>query len=1134
LIVVLLITLATIAVWAQTSTSGAITGTVTDPNGRLIANATVTVIRTATNETRTVQSDRNGAYIVPLLPVGQYRVEISAPGFSTFKLSGVEVFVTEKATVDAKLTIGTVAESIEVTGQAEMVQRESATVGGVVEPNTIVNVPLATRNFTQLLALSTGVDAGVPNATGFGLNSMELSSQGSRETDNGVYINGVDATNVFTNTNGSYVGTQGIAVPAADSLEEFKVQTALYSADTGRHSGANVAVITKSGTNSLHGDAYEYFRNDDMNANDFFSNQLGLPRGALKQNVFGGTVGGPIIKDKLFFFTSYQGTHQVNGIAAGAASSAFLPPLPEDRTAASLGAAFGGETPYAGILPPAYLGYPVASDGSNINPVALALLNDKLPNGQYLIPSPGSESGLAKFVIPAHFTENQFNANVDWQLSSKDQISEKYFYATQDSTLPFNTDSSTPNTLPGSGRLVGGGNQNLSLTWTRTITPTLVNAARFGYTRNVGTSNGQSPVDASAVGMTTPPGVVDLPDIIVAGLFSIGPSYNATQGVFTNVFSYSDSLHWVKGRHTISVGFEAVRNRTSAFDNITEHALLEFFDFPGFLIGQPAITNGSYFSDIFANIDFGGIVAKDYRILDLAGYFQDDYRITNRFTLNLGLRYDFLGSPSDHEGRNSNFVFADALKTPPAGGTNSGYVVGHDTPGTIPPDVIRSGSNTLMNQNLRNFEPRIGFSWQPLASNKLVVRGGYGIYDSNRAAIGNFQNVLGQPYTYIQESVLIPFSTASFQNPFAPLPPASDFPLFIPRTATSSQTGQGQNPDMKTPYTQQYSLGFQYEFKKNFLLDLSYVGSKGTHVIGYYNPNQPLIATAANPVNGLTTTTVGNATQRVPWLGINTQAQYFDSVFYSKYNSLQATVTKRMGHGLQFQTSYTFSKSLDNLSGLGAEEISLASASGDQTNLRQAYGPADFDRTHRLVFSYLWNLPKVSGAPVLVRALANGWANSGILTLQSGTPFSVGDAGAASAYGETNSRAQFAPGYDCHNATLSGSVESRLNEYFNTAAFTTAPVIGDDGAATAFGNSGRNCLRGPGERNFDFALIRHFPLKVLREGMGLEFRAEAFNLFNTPNFSNPSASRTVPSSFGVISGTTINPRILQLALKVNF
>ena len=277
-------------VLAQTATTGAIVGTIEDPQGKVVPGATVKAINLLTNDTRTAQSGPSGGFVIPLLPVGQYKVEVTASGFAPWTRSPISVRVTEQVTVNATLKVGAVTEAVTVNAEAEMLQRASPVLGGVVGPGTIVDLPLATRNFTQLLTLSPGISTSVPNATGIGLNSIELSSNGARASDNSVEINGVDATNVFTNTLGSYVGTQGIAVPAADSLEEFKVQTALYSATTGRNAGANIAVVTKSGSNAFHGDVYEYFRNDALNANDFFLNELGKKKPVLRQNQFGFTL----------------------------------------------------------------------------------------------------------------------------------------------------------------------------------------------------------------------------------------------------------------------------------------------------------------------------------------------------------------------------------------------------------------------------------------------------------------------------------------------------------------------------------------------------------------------------------------------------------------------------------------------------------------------------------------------------------------------------------------------------------------------------------------------------------------------------------------------------------------------------
>jgi hypothetical protein len=1113
-------------VLAQTATTGAITGTIEDPRGQVVPGAAVKATNLLTNDTRTAQSGPSGDFIIPLLPVSQYKVDVTASGFAPWTRLPISVQVTEQVTVNATLKIGTATEAVTVTGKSEMIQPTSSELGGVVDPGTIVDLPLATRNYTQLMILSPGISASVPNAAGFGLNSIELSSNGARAADNSLEINGADSMNVFTNTIASYVGTQGVAVPAADSLEEFKVQTAQYSATTGRNAGANIAVVTKSGTNEFHGDIYEYFRNDALNANGFFQNELGQKRSTLRQNQYGFTLGGPIQKDKMFFFGSYQGTKQINGIASS--STVILPPLTSDRSAAALGNTFCGQKAFSAIVPGG-VGPAVACDGSNINPVALAYLNGKLPNGQFIIPSPQSASGLSIFQEPDRFSEEQFNANLDREFGAKSTLSAKYFYSNQQSLLAFDGAN-----VPGFSGTVPGRNHNFSLAYTSSLSPHLINVGRFGYTRLASTTTIEDPVTAADVGMTTAPAVKALPLTEVEGEFAVGVPTNANQGSATNNFILADSVSYVRGRHLMQFGVEVKAIRSLAYDHAEQYAEMVFLDFPSFLLGLNAAQNGFPYSDVLATLTYSGNFSRDYRVRDIGSFFQDDIRVTHRLSLNLGLRWDYFGLTVDAAGLNSNFDFSRALAVPPPQGTNSGYVVGKDTPGgALPSDVFRANSNSLVQSNPRNFEPRLGFAYQPGGGLKnLVVRGGYGIYYSRSAQIGIFQNVVAFPFAEENLIELQPGSTATFQNPFPPALPSSAFPLFVPRTVSSQQSLTTQDPNLRNPYEQQYSLGVQYEFASNYLLEVGYVGTKATHLIGSVGVNQPLLASVTSPVHGITTNTVENASMRVPFQGLapTTAVSEFLDGFGSNYNSLQVSVTKRFSHGFQFTSAYTYSKLLDDLSTNSGVFLSTGGLSGDQDNFSQAYGPGDFDRKNRLVVSGIWQLPKTTRGPSIARAVVNDWKMAGLLTLQSGLPLTITDATAATIYAG-NSRAQFAPGMSNKDAVLSGSVEDRLNEYFNTSAFTSAPPIGD---GTGFGNSGRGILRGPDERNLDFAVVRQFHLRHLGEQGIVQFRAEAFNLTNTPNFNGPGTERSTPSSFGVITSTSINPRIVQFALKVNF
>lgn len=1117
---------------AQTTTTGAITGAITDPQGKVVPGAAVSVINLGTNELRSIITGNNGEYHAPLLPVGEYRVEVSASGFAKFVRFPIMVRVTERVTVDAALQLRQVGDTVTVTEQAAMVQQASATLGGVVDPGTIVGLPLSTRNYTQIMTLSPGVAAGVPNAGNMGLNSVELSSQGGRGSDNSVEINGTDAMNMFTNTLGNYVGTQGVAVPAPDTLEEFKVQTGLFSAATGRSAGANVAVVTKSGTNALHGAVYEFLRNDALNANDFFFNRAGLQRPVLKQNQFGFTLGGPIQKDKLFFFTSYQGTRQRNGTSSDSQSTAFLPPLTDDRTPAGIGKVFGGQKAFAAFVSGG-IGTAVASDGSNINPVALKLLNLKLPNGQYLIPSPKIPGSPSKFSESGKFQEDQFNANLDRQLGSNNRLSGKYFYSRQHSFFPLYQDIKS-NVLPGFGAAVEGRNHNLSASFTHIFSPKLIGIGRFGFTRSAGVVAGDEPVKVSDIGMTTAPGIDTLPWTQVLGQFQIGATHNAQQGVETNLYNYAYTSSYIKGRHSMQFGVDVKRHRSLAFDPVNRHADLIFLDFQSFLLGQAAGVNGAPFSHVAGVVTFAGSFERDFEATDVGSFFQDDIRLTSRLSVNLGLRHEFYGGISDAQGRNANFDFRKAAADPPASGTFAGYVIGKDTPGNPPAGVIRADNNTLRDsRDLKNFSPRFGFAFQPFPGHtNVVLRGGYGVYFSRRSGLGLFQNVLAYPFSLFNAQVLQAGSTATFQNPLPPIPPASAFPLYEPLTPTSQLTFTNQDPVTGDPYIQTYSVNAQYEFAPNYLLEIGYVGSKGTHIIGNVILNQPLLASAVAPIRGITTNTVANAARRVPYLGLSTNTSEYMGAFDSSYNALEMGLTKRLSHGLQFTGAYTYSKSLDN-AGAPTSGVFLSSGglSGDQRDFSQARGLSSFDRKQRLIFGYVWQIPNIASNSSLVKGLLHDWQVTGILTVQSGFSITISDSAAATIFSRTNSRAQFAPGKSAKDADLTGSVDGRLSRYFDTSAFSTASPIGD---GTGFGNSGRGILRGPDQRNLDFALMRRFKLNALKENSILEFRAEAFNLTNTPNFGGPGSDRAAASSFGVISGTTINPRIIQFALRVSF
>jgi Carboxypeptidase regulatory-like domain/TonB-dependent Receptor Plug Domain/TonB dependent receptor len=1115
---------------AQAPGTGAITGLISDPSGAVVANARVSAVNEETNSSRTVNTTTEGVFRVPLLLPGNYSIVVEQAGFKQKILRSVHVVVSETAVVNVGLEVGADTVKIEVSGSSEMAQTESSTLGWVTDGKLIVDLPLANRNFTQLLALSPGIVVELPDAADLGKGTQNVSANGARTTSNNFLFDGVDANNISENSFSGFDPETGIAIPAPDTIAEFKVQTGMYDASYGRGSGATVDLISQTGSNGFHGTLWEFFRNDALNANDYFLNQEHDPRPVLRQNQFGFVIGGPIRKDKTFFFASYQGTLQTNGQAQGALQNSALPALTNDRSAAALGALFGGQSG-------AFGGVAVAADGSNINPVALAILNFKFPNGNYAIPNPQSISpsgvGQSSFSIPAHFREDQLTVNLDHKISNNNQLSGRFFYSRDPQHLSF---SPFGGTVPGWGLAETERNDMFVLSDTQVFTPNLINIARFGFMRFNGLSRGDEPIKAADVGMATPSGLPEIPGIAVNNSFTIGPAGEPFYFEITNAFIWQDTVSLTKGRHSFQMGAEAKRDQLDVNVPYVSDGFLFFLSFPDFLLGQSGTQNGSGTSNIFSSTGAAGDFRKDERYSDVAGFIQDNIRVSPRLTLNTGLRYEFFGAPNEIDGHLPNFDPAVATHIVPVGvSTFSGFVLPANYTGTLPSGYAKSQNTGMWNPDYKDFSPRFGFALRLLNSPALVLRGGYGIYYQRLSAELAQQVVGAPPFSLTQALQGSLNSAATFQQPYNPaLPPNSSFPIFIPRTLTSNLTVPSISQSITSPYNQQYDLNVQYEFAKDFLWQVGYVGTKGTHLTGCVEFNQALIATPQNPVlyggTEITTTTVENLAQRLPYQGIGSGASYnCRTTFDSSYNSLQTNVVKRFSNGLNFQASYTFSKNLDYTGGTGGlPSLDLDFISNDQNNPSQARGLDNSDRQQRFVLSFVYAPPKLTHGPRLVQSAFSKWQFSGVAVLQSGLPITAIDSSAGTVYGNLTgfSRAECTGA----NPASSGSITSRLTQYFNPAAFAPPPTIGD---GTGFGNCGVGLLRGPGQRNLDMGIQRTF---AITEKSSLLFRTEFFNLTNTPNFAQPNndfAGGNNPS-FGAITATVSNPRIIQFALKYNF
>ena len=1172
---------------AQSAGTGGLTGTVTDSSGAVVPNATVTVTNQDTSQERTANTGGDGVYRLALLPPGTYKVKIVANGFKPVEISGITVSVTETPVLDRKLELGAQVEQVTVAENAETIQTATSTLGTVVGANTATSLPLNTRNYTNLLGLSAGANASVNNATGLGKGAMEIATNGSSVNQNNFQMDGAPITSFASNGNIGQGNYPTFGIPNPDTIAEFKIQTSLYDAGYGRNPGANVNVITKSGTNSFHGTAFEFFRNTDLNANDFFRNRSGGGKLVLNQNQFGGTLGGPIKKDKLFFFASMQESRQRNGAASqGFSSGITLFPIPQgDRSnTAAFQAALGAAFCHAPTNPGgagAGQGMQVACDGSNINPVAIKLLQAKNPDGTYFIPSsalPGQNQTGVTYSDPAHDTEHQGMINLDYLLSPKHTLASRYFIADEPQAIPF----ACANCLPGTFSTNEYGYQDGVLKLTSVLTSNIVNEARASVQRSVIVGNKIPPVTNQQGGITPlGPTLTAAPLINISGAFQAGGSFGNFSQLESTQFQYADQLSWTHGKHTIRAGGEFEKVDWNWTLQGLSQGIMAFQTFSDFLIGLPGacgpqvvgICNGSNYSNILNTQSFSvrsspsGIVHA-YRVPDGNLFVQDDIKFNQRLTVNLGLRWEFDGLPSDKYGNATTLWRSAILAVPvpgssPATGSYAGWVIPSNYQsniwGTPPSGVSNSGSNipTKVGTSLKNFAPRAGFAWQPFGSNKFVMRGGAGFF-YDRVGGGNFLNAIQQspPYALTLDQGPSTNQFASLANPFQSTP-LGTFPVRWVNFANGTGSNISQpliQESYVTPLVYSYNFNFQYEFLPHWVLEAGYVGSHGIHQAqSRQEINEALLATAGSPVNGVTTNTVGNALLRAPYLGFSPgglQLAATNGDF--KFNSLQATVRRQFSQGLTLQAAYTFSRAFSDLTG-----PNTGSNSGDPLNLSQQYGLNPNYRPQRLVIIYGWNIPHGHLKGVAEKFLG-GWNLSGVTTIQGGQPMSIYDSRGGAIYGMSGSpgnilsRGQMASGQTYANVATPGGLEARLGGasggcgYFVAiappagctiaSAFTNIPVVGQVGGVgggMGWGNSGVGIILGPGQFNFDTTIAKTTRVGGIHEDAALQFRAEFFNLFNHPQFSNPANNLAVPN-FGQITSTSVNPRLIQLALKYIF
>ncbi|MBW4038790.1 MAG: carboxypeptidase regulatory-like domain-containing protein [Acidobacteria bacterium] len=1158
--------LATRLIIGQTSTTGAIRGTVTDPQGAAIRGASVTVTSEGTAAVRAVTTDSAGEYTVGLLPPGAYTLNISAPGFKVENPGVATVTVTETSRMDAKLVIGSRSEAVEVTSQTPALQVENATLGTVVDGSVIQQLPLTSRNYTQVLTLSAGVSGDLNSAATLGNGTTDVYVNGASNISNNFHMDGADINNFASGRAGDFVQQAGIPIPNPDSLQEFKIQTTNYDAGFGRDAGANVDVVTKTGTNQFHGTLWEFFRNDVLNANDTFLKIAGQPRPAMKQNQFGGTFGGPIKKDRLFFFGSYQGTRQVNGLSSSSLQSVSLFPLTNDRSAAAIGAIGcpngnpkwhpynGGQYDQSGHQ------VEVACDGSNINPVALNLLNQKISNGTYLVPSPqrlstdtnGNPIGLSTFSIPSTYSENQYLVNVDYLLSAKHTLSERYFYSRYPENQPFSAVGDTP----GNGVGTIYNDQLAVLKLTSALNTSLLNEALVGYIRSSGQLQTQSTLTASQIGMTTPsdPTYPLFPVTSITGYFSLGGGGNDESSSVVNTFEIDDQISWSRGRQSVRAGFLGEKNQFDFNDPEQKRGNLNFSTFQDFLLGESAAQNHSAYSNVNTAGSQQGSYYKGYRGTDMAMFLQDDIKLRPNLTLNAGIRWEIDSNISFGHGEESSFW--PSLVTPfqplPANGTLNGFIVPNNYELPVPAGVTKIGSRSLTKNDLplHNVGPRLGFAWQPLGTDSsMVLRGGYGIFFTLPNANSVLQTLGGQPFVSSATLNNADDQTSTFQAPYTqPLTPGA-WQVLSPTAAPRSVVGVAENYD--TPLVQQYNMEVEQQLPARLVLEVGYVGTHGARLEEGRNINRAYLASPQNPINGVTTnsTQSSNVEARVPYQGFTpTGVTLIETYGISNYDSLQATLKRQVSRGIYLQAAYTWSKVLTTVTGGDGTNGVFEGGSGNSNDpnfLHDRYGPAGYDRTNRFVLGYTWALPSWKNSNLIERVVTGGWTLSGTSTFQSGKPLTFTDARNGTAYGnQIASRAQFAPGMGNGNILNKngGTMLNRVknNSYLNPSSevFAVAAPVANSVAfggaqATDYGNSSVGAARGPGNDNWDMALEKTARVGGIREDAALQFRTEFFNVWNHPEYNLP-ATAVNAASYGQINSSAGSPRLIQFALKYLF
>lgn len=1048
-VVVLLCAFAPPLAWAQGSVT--IFGTVTDATGGVVAGATITALNTDTGFARETLSATDGTYAITQLPVGVYTVKGELPGFQTFVQERVQVQVDENRRVSMVMKVGAVSESVTVAAEVAQVETRTGALREVVDSQRIVELPLNGRNPLQLQYLVAG--AGGRAAQGQAQNES-VSINGSRGNANNYALDGADNHDPYFNTPAVF--------PSPDALEEFSLQTSSYGADKGRNAGAFMNAVTKSGTNALHGSAFEFLRNEMLNARNFFANTVP----PFKRHQFGGTAGGPIRHDKTFFFASYQRTTQRS--APGSVTATVLTDAQRRGDFSSVPTPL--RDPRGGVFP----GNVIPSN--RLHPATLKFLDA-------FVPLPNRAGRLLTFASQETLEDDQVIGKIDHHVSGANRLSGRFLYN-------FNDRGEATGNLPGFLAAIEYSNWSFAVSDLHVFSPRATNALTFSYNdidrRQLSIVPGNRTWTDFGAGFTraftaSAPAAMHT---MVDGYFNAFSRFPLNH--FRKNIQISDMVTLTRGAHLLKMGGDV---RRSILD------LQEFFRGDPFVRFRATFTGDAAADFLLGLPSVVEQIAEDTnhpRATEYAAFVQDDWTVSQRLTLNLGLRWDPYLPFVDETDRFSQVREGQKSQVFPAAPA-----------GTVFPGD-QGVERSIIEKKLASFGPRVGFAFDPLGTSRMSVRGGYGVFYAQIRQQAHNQISTNQPFslklTINNPSGGLTSPYADTGDPFPFEPPTSDQARAGYRFLTPMAVTQWDR-DFRNAVARQWNLNVQQQLWSSYIVTLAYVGSKADHLF---------MTTELNPaIFGAPGRTLDERRRLFPTFASITNQSSDAS---STYHALQVTVNKRLSRGFTLQSNYTWSKLFDTASGDGDGPPNPFDVEGNR-------GPSDFDIAHRFVSSFIWQLPEFAGRHAVVRRVFGGWETNGIVILESGAPFSVLSGRDNSQSGVNRDRADRVsdPKLDTGRPR-----EELIAAYFNKAAFQS-------NAPGTFGNSGRNILRGPGFASVDFGVIKNVRLAGSHR---LQFRTEVFNLFNRVNLGMPVNNVSAPNYGQIISAGS--PRVIQLALKYAF